>query len=282
MSEPRSKRVFVNGIDLHYWDWEGSGPTLVMLHPSSGFGRIWDWVAQELHPQYRVLAPDQRGHGDSAKPPQGYRGEDFAADLEDFAAALGLERFILVGNSLGVRVGIIYAAQRPERVSHLVLVGGPHYAFLFPGEDLKWWQERAQEMRGAPRRFASAAQAKEALHAARPSLGEEALEHIIRHNTDRLPAGGVEWKYEPSLVAEGLAHVPGDLTGYIRRLACPILALRAEGSWELTAERMPKVQALFPTARWVTIEGVVYSLQLEKPQAVARAIRRFLEETAEA
>lgn len=282
MTEPKSKRVLANGIDLHYWDWEGSGPTMVMLHPSSASGRIWDWVARELHPRYRILAPDLRGHGDSAKPSQGYRGEDSAADLEALAAALGLERFILVGNSLGVRVGIIYAAQWPQRVSHLILVGGPHYGFLFPDEDWQWWQERAEQMRAMPRRFPSAAEAGAALHAVRPSLTEEALNHIVGHNTNRNPDGSLEWKYDPVLVAEGLAHACDDLTGYVKKLTCPILALRAEGSWELTAERMPKVQPLFPTARWVTIAGTVYLLQLEKPREVARAIRDFLAETAEA
>ncbi|MFQ5879021.1 MAG: alpha/beta fold hydrolase [Dehalococcoidia bacterium] len=282
MVEPKSNRVLVNGINMHYWDWEGNGPPMVMLHPSTGFGRMWDWVARELHPRYRILALDQRGHGDSEKPKGSYAAEEYAADLDAFAGALGLERFILAGNSLGVRVGIIYAAQRAQKVSHFIQVGGPHYSFLAPGEDVEAWQTRARETRAAPRRFASAAEAKGALHASRPSLSEEALEHIVQHNTNRHPDGSVEWKYDSEAVADGLAHALDDLRGYVRGIRCPTLMLRAEKSWELTPERMPQVEALFPTARWVTIEGAVYSLQLEKPAAVARAIRGFLEETAEA
>lgn len=280
-AEPKSKRVSVNGLTLHYWDWESNGPTLIMLHQSSGFGRVWDWVAQELHPDYRILALDQRGHGDSDKPAGGYSGQDYASDLEGFMDALGIQRCVLVGNSLGVRVGIIYTAQHPERVSHLVLVGGPHYAFLFEGEDLDWWKNRAQEMRTGPRRFPSAAEAMQALHAARPSFSQEALEHVIRYNMNHYPDGSVEWKYDPVHVAEGLEHVPDNLVPYITQLTCPILALRAEKSWELTPERMPKVEALFPTARWVTITGAVYTLQLEKPREVAQAIRDFLAATGE-
>jgi pimeloyl-ACP methyl ester carboxylesterase len=277
-AEPKSKRVMANGISIHYWDWESDGPTIVMLHNSTGFGRIFDFVIRELHPQYHVIAPDQRGHGDSDKPATGYSGEDYTDDFNAFLDALGIERCVVAGNSLGVRVGIIQAARRPETVSHLILIGGPHYAFLFPGEDAEWWRNQSQRIRTGVRRFPSAEEAAKAFQAARPSVSPEMVEHVIRYNTNRHPDGSVEWKYDSARVADGLEHAGDNLVPYITQIRCPVLGLRAERSWELTPERMEKVMPLFPTATWVTIKDATYYLQLEQPKATAEAIQAFLTE----
>jgi pimeloyl-ACP methyl ester carboxylesterase len=278
-AEPKSKWCSANGINIHYWDWEGSGPTMVLLHNSTGMGRIWDWLARELHPRFRILAPDQRGHGDTDKPASGYSGEDYADDFNGFLEALGIDRCIAAGNSLGVRVGIIQAARRPETVSHLIMVGGPHYAFLYEGEDVEWWVNQSKRVRTQVRRFPAAEEAAKAFQAARPSVSDEAAAHVIKYNTNQLPDGSVEWKYSSDGVADGLTHASDNLQHYVRQIRCPVLGLRAADSWELTAERMPKVEALFPTARWVTVENATYYLQLEQPQVTARAIQDFLAET---
>jgi pimeloyl-ACP methyl ester carboxylesterase len=254
---------------------------MVLLHNSTGMGRIWDWVAQELHPYYHILAPDQRGHGDTDKPDSGYSGEDYTDDFDGFLEALGIDRCIAVGNSLGVRVGMIQAARKPETISHLVMVGGPHYAFLFEGEDVEWWQNQSNRIRTAVRRFASPEEAAKAFQTARPSVSDEAAAHVIKYNTNQHPDGSVEWKYSSAGVADGLTHASDNLQHYIKAIKCPVLALRAADSWELTPERMSKVEPLFPTARWVTVENATYYLQLEQPHVTAQAIRDFLAETGE-
>jgi pimeloyl-ACP methyl ester carboxylesterase len=273
--EPASRDVVVNGIRLRYWEWEGGGPTLVLLHSSGSFGRVWDWVAAELAPSYRLLAPDQRGHGDSDEG-RGNAAEDYAADLEALAAQLGLGRFALVGHSLGGRVGIVYAAQHPERVSHLVLAGGPHYASLVPGSDVEHWRQSAERMRNRPKRVGSVDEARAALRAAAPQLGDAAIEQQLRFSMREAADGTLEWKANGDWVAGGLDHALDDLSGYAKRIECPVLIVRAGKSWELTPERMPTVQAMFPTSRTVTLEGAVNNLQLEKPRELAAAIRESL------
>ncbi|MBI3068484.1 MAG: alpha/beta fold hydrolase [Betaproteobacteria bacterium] len=88
---------------MRYYLWEGRGPTVVMLHPSGGYARIWERVVPYLLPDFRVIALDQRGHGDTDRPARGYAGEDFAQDLEQFLDTLRLDRVVLVGHSLGRR-----------------------------------------------------------------------------------------------------------------------------------------------------------------------------------
>jgi pimeloyl-ACP methyl ester carboxylesterase len=276
-AEPKRKEASVNGIRMTYWDWESSGPTILLLHNSSGFGRIWDWLARALHPDFRVVAPDLRGHGDTDKPAGGYADEDHAADIEDLIRQLGLDWLIVGGYSLGSRVGMIYAAKHPGQVQYLLLVGGPPYAPLVAdAAESQRVKLKAEEMRTSPRRFASLAEAKERLRNTRPYLSDAALDHILTYNTNRGAAGGVEWKYDPVSVAAGLAHITDDLNAYVKRLECPVFIARAEGSRELTPERVPRIEPLFPLGQWVTIEGAQVLIQLEQPVALANAIRSFV------
>jgi 2-(acetamidomethylene)succinate hydrolase len=277
---PHSRQVELSEFSLHYWEWSGDPvATIVCLHPSSHYGRIWEWVAQRLAPDYRVLAPDQRGHGDSGRPASGTAAEDYAADVEALAEQLGLERFVLAGHSLGARTGMVYAALHPARVSHLILVGGPHFSGLHPGADVEYWQTNTRNTAARPRRQRSATAAVEALRAQYPHFPQAALEHVVEHNTRAVPDGGVEWKYDPAFVADGLTHALDDLRPYAARISCPLLILRPERSWELTPERLPEVEAAFPYApnrRTVTVPGGVGNLELEQPAEVAAAIRDFL------
>ncbi len=279
---PQSKRVYANHINIHYWDWGGDGPPIVMLHPSRGFGRIWDFLARRLHAHYRVLCPDQRCHGDTDKPDHGYTGEDYAADLDAFTRELGLETTILVGHSLGSRAGMILAAQHPHKISHLIMVGGPHYVSVVPS-DLKEKElrdSRVREQGSVQVRFDSVQQALESLRAPTSSyrsFGEEVLRHLVTYNMNQNRDGSVEWKWDADAVAQTLSHIPDDLTSYVRRITCPVLIPWGKRDQDLTPERVPIVKPLFPTARWVFMEDAQYFMYLEAPDSLARVIREFLE-----
>ena len=107
------------------------------------------------------------------------------------------------------------------------------------------------------------------------------VDHTLEHNTNRLADGSVEWQFAPEWVADGLLHATDDLRSYAAKIKCPVLILRAENSWELTPQRMPQVEAVFPAARIVTIEGVRQNLELEAPEKVADNIRAFLAEVSD-
>ena len=279
--EPQSKKVYANGINIHYWDWGGDKSPIVMLHPSRGFGRMWDFVARCLHPYYRVLCLDQRGHGDTDKPDIDYAGEDYAADLDAFSRELGLETVILVGHSLGSGVGIIFAAQHPDRISHLIMVGGPHYISVVPSdlEEQESRKRRAQEQQIVQFRFGSVEEALESLRAPTSSyrsLSEEVLRHLVTYNMNHNRDGSLEWKWDSNAVAQTLSHIPDDLTPYLGHITCPVLIPWGKRSQDLTPERVPIVKPLFPTAQWVFLEEAEYYIYLEAPELLARNIREFL------
>src|SRR5215468_7236692 len=131
--ESQEKTVTLpNGLKLRYYEWPGSRPNLVLLHPSSGYGRMWDDTARALGSAFHVYALDQRGHGDSGKPDGEYTAEEYADDLHLFFRQVGIDKAIVAGQSLGGRVGQVFAAVYPDEIQGLGLVGGPHMSNFFP------------------------------------------------------------------------------------------------------------------------------------------------------
>src|SRR5438552_16914413 len=196
-----------NGLKVHYYKWPGAEPNLVLLHPSSGYGRMWEWTANALGSSFHVYALDQRGHGDSGRPDGDYSAEEYAEDLRLFFREVGLDRAIVAGQSLGGRVGQVLAATHPEQVQALALVGGPHPSNFFPTRQAtNNVLGSAHRMLESPTDFPSREAALEYLRSARPRDTDEALRHRLEHNLVAT-AGGVSGKYDPVGVAIGLAHM---------------------------------------------------------------------------
>ena len=120
----QDKRITINGLDFHYRDWGGSGRSLVLLHGLASTCRIWDLVAPILSEDYSVVALDQRGHGESAKPEEGYHFAAVAHDLLGFIRGMGLDRPIIVGHSWGGDVALEFSVAYPSAASGLCFVDG--------------------------------------------------------------------------------------------------------------------------------------------------------------
>lgn len=100
-----------------------SAPAILLLHGSSSSLEDWDGWAAALSPRYRVVRYDQPGHGLTGPDPQGrYSMADMARVTEQVADRLGLQRFVLGGNSMGGNVAWTYAVEHPERLVGLILV----------------------------------------------------------------------------------------------------------------------------------------------------------------
>lgn len=102
---------------------ERSAPAVLLLHGATDSWRSFETVADRLAARFRVVAPSQRGHGQSDKPIAGYRTRDFAADAIALADALGLERFVVVGHSMGAANALRLTLDHPDRIAALGLAG---------------------------------------------------------------------------------------------------------------------------------------------------------------
>jgi pimeloyl-ACP methyl ester carboxylesterase len=113
-----------DGVRLRYRE-SGSedGQPILFLHGYTDSSLSFRRLLPHVPAGYRILVPDQRGHGDSDKPAEGYRRSDFAADAVALLDALGIGRVTIVGHSLGSLTAQRIAADDPHRVSGLVLIG---------------------------------------------------------------------------------------------------------------------------------------------------------------
>jgi N-formylmaleamate deformylase len=118
--------VRANGVELHYTR-AGSGekPPLLLLHGLTDYGRYWSRTARALEDRFDVIMPDQRGHGQSSRPEQGYSAEEMAADAAAFIDALRIAPVTVLGHSMGGAVGLALAAAHPVLVSRLLLLDPP-------------------------------------------------------------------------------------------------------------------------------------------------------------
>jgi pimeloyl-ACP methyl ester carboxylesterase len=123
-------RTNSNGVELHY-EVHGTGAPLLLI---SGLGYpAWEWhkMLPYLAPQFTVITFDNRGVGQSDKPAGPYTASMLAADVAGLLDAIGIQKAIIMGHSMGGFIAQAFALEYPERVDKLVLCstnfGGPHH-----------------------------------------------------------------------------------------------------------------------------------------------------------
>jgi pimeloyl-ACP methyl ester carboxylesterase len=121
--KPVAKEVTVFGYKLHYLE-AGSGAPVILLHGTGGEGARWTPQLQGLSSDFRVIALDQIGFGQSDKPMTNYHSGVFAGFLAGFMKAIGVPKASLIGQSMGAAVALSLAVEKPEMVERLVLVNG--------------------------------------------------------------------------------------------------------------------------------------------------------------
>jgi len=120
-------RFVQNGVDLHYQQWNptaSSRPPILLLHGLSSNASFWGRLAARL-PDRRLIALDQRAHGQSAAPAAGYEPATLAADAAALVERLGVDRIVVAGHSWGATIALQLAADRPDLVAGLAIVDGP-------------------------------------------------------------------------------------------------------------------------------------------------------------
>ena len=110
---------------FYYAEYGGhAGMPLVLLHGMPSDHSTWAQIAPDLAGGFRVIAPDLRGHGSSARTST-YSLEQMREDLHQLADALGLGQFVLCGHSMGGTVATMFAERYPGRLTGLILVDSP-------------------------------------------------------------------------------------------------------------------------------------------------------------
>ena len=122
--DPHASHAAIGDLDVHYLDWGGDGEPLLALHGLASSGHWYRRVAPLLSERYRVIAPDQRGHGATTQAPAGYDWQTLAEDAVRLMDHFGISRAPVLGHSWGGHVASNLAMRFPDRVSRVVMIDG--------------------------------------------------------------------------------------------------------------------------------------------------------------
>jgi pimeloyl-ACP methyl ester carboxylesterase len=249
-------------------------PPAGLLHGITGHARTWDTLATALAADWRVLALDQRGHGDSAAAPDGDYGVGaMADDLGAFADALGLATFTLVGLSMGGRVAMGFAGAHPRRVERLVIVD------IAPDIHPPGMTRIRAQIANAPEAIESEEWAVETAMAANPRADVGELRHRIKHALRREPDGTLTWKYARDvreMMRRGGRREPLDLWERLTHITCPTLLVRGAESDVLSPELAQRMIAALLDGRLVEVPGAGHTVPGDRPAEFVEVVRRFL------
>lgn len=289
--EPVSIRVpAADGLSLHVLEWSREGVPLLFVHGFGNEAHVWDDIAPALAPYYRTLALDLRGHGDSDRDPEARYDYPFhVADLEAVTAALGIERLVLVGHSLGGRVAMLFAGRHPERLAGLVIVDSAPELDRRGTVRIQLDLQRggAGAEGGADPGFASEAAYRELLARHYPAAGREQLQRLARHGLRTRADGRLEPKLDPAwfrgrqAASEGEMRareerVTRELWEALARVPCPALVIRGAASDVVSAEVADRMaEEALAQGRLVVIPRAGHSVMVDNPEACRDALVAF-------
>lgn len=266
----RERRVATELTTLAVTEWPGDGPPLVLLHGIGSRAASWLPVAETLAERFRLYAPDFRGHGASDKPARGYLVADYAADLAALLDALGLERPLVVGHSLGALVALDWAAADPERPAKVVVEDPPlrTEAGILEAFD-GWLALNALSLPEAAAHYA----------AERPDWTAEECRWRAESITAAEPAVFAELRAEAAAnLAAGRVERLDSLG--LGRIAAPTLLVAGDPA--LGSMTRPEDAARFaevlPDARLASVAGAGHRVHADQPEAFLAAVVPFLDE----
>ncbi|MGA1621636.1 MAG: alpha/beta fold hydrolase [Synechocystis sp.] len=128
--------ISLHGLNYTFWEWGQPGQQpLLCLHGLGDQGLVWACFADYLtenFPQFHIVAPDLRGHGDSAKPATGYHFADYQTDLDSLLTYFGWQSVDVVAHSWGAKLACRWVTANPQKVRRLVLTD-PFFIGTIPG-----------------------------------------------------------------------------------------------------------------------------------------------------
>jgi len=274
--QPKEKSVNVNGINLNYLDWGTEGkPKVLLLHGLRGHRHSWDDVSTEFYQNYHIFALDQRGRGESDWAPGGdYSSDSFVADLEGFCAAVGLDKFILIGHSMGGRNSMAFAGKNAGMIEKMVIIDiGPDLNPIGSGRI-------TQEMIDVPEEFDSFEDVFEYQSKQNRFCSEPVLRRRLTYATRELPNGKFGWRYDLE-IREQRRNSTGakqpDLWLTLPKINCPVLIVRGSETDTLGLETAEKMVEVLPYGKLVHVQRAAHMVFEDNPEGFISVLHDFLD-----
>jgi len=286
--EPSEGYINVPGGRLHYLDWGGSGPQAHFLHGNGFCAGTYTPFIKLLAGDLRVIASDARGHGgsnfDGIKPLRSWRV--FAEDLKAVVERTSRPPIIGMGHSLGAVATCMAAAAFPRLFNMVVLVDP---VFLMPRRlamiglmralGLQRHLPLARIARRRRRTFRSKADALRRLLSGRgifKAWSPEFVEAYLECGLLEKDSETAVLTCDPELEARIFESIPLNVWGYVKRLRCPVLAIRGRQSDVFLPGAADRLKRMAADCEVATIAGTGHFPMMEKPVECTEVIRGFL------
>ena len=271
----RSRNIVLRQLRFHFLEWGApDAPPIVLLHGGHQSAHSWDLVSLHLAQHFRVLALDQRGHGDSEWTRDvTYSNHEMSLDAEAFIAALGLRRPVLMGHSMGGRNSMLLTRRDPSLLRALVIVDvGPELSdrgraviagFVRDNEefdDLEHFVRNVQQYD--------------------PYRTREHIERTVKYNMLQRADGKFVSKCDANPRRLGVVRGTGPLENITldeaRKFDLPVLLVRGANSRILTAEAADRFRDALPHGTLVTVANCGHNVHGQNTQGFIAAVGRFL------
>ena len=285
MELPEVKWAQVNGLAVRYLDWGGDGAPLLALHGLASSAHWYDIVAPLMQHRYRIIAPDQRGHGQTTNADAGYDWQTLSDDLAGLLDQIGIDRPVAaLGHSWGGHVVSNFAARYPQRTQRIVMIdGGFLDGRLFPEPTWEAFSTRLRPRDVSGDRPQFLARLRDQMR----GFWNEEIERIVQTMVYEDSAGQIRDILRPENQAQVIRAMWDDpCSATLPQVVCPALLIaagplpeRANSDFALLRRRMVDAAAnALPNGRAHWIPETVHDIGYHKPDELARVILEFLDE----
>ncbi len=277
--EVRGLRCFVRT-----WGPETAKP-LILLHGGQDGSATFQFMVDCFEQDWRIYAPDWRGHGRSGHAPQGYWFPDYVADLDAILQQLHPDGpATIVGHSLGGNAACVYAGLRPERVLRLVSLDGFGLPDRAPEEAPAQLRRWLTSWRDAPRPhklYASVEEMAARLREANPRLDDDKSLFLAGELSVKLDSGALVWAFDPRHRAPfGALNRKAEWVATLAEVKAPALFVGSDQPFPPAIMKEPEGiagrVALIGGAIFQRVEGAGHNLHHDAPQTVASIVEGFL------
>lgn len=264
----RSRNIDAGGTELNVRE-AGSGPLMLFFHGITANSAVFTPLMVQLSDRFTTIAVDQRGHGLSDKPDEGYQADDYADDIAGLIRNLDRGPAILVGHSLGSRNSVVAAERYPDLVRSVVAIDFTPYI------EAEAFDALEARVNAGSQVFANM-QAVEAYLAARyPNMPAAAIK-IRAESGFRSVDGGLKPLASPAAMAQTVSGLRSDLTQTYRDVRKPILIVRGERSKLVSEAALAKTSRLRPDLPVVVVPGADHYVNEMAPDITLQAITNFI------
>ncbi len=287
LSGPTSQIYFSQRLRLHYVDWGNEGaPPLLLIHGGRDHCRNWDWVAERLRHDYHIIAPDLRGHGDSAwAVGSSYALGDFVYDIAHLVKQKTDAPVSIISHSMGGAISLLYTGSFPETVKKLAVIEG---IIMSPTEfetlrntplreRMARWVEQLRDLSSRQaRKYATLDEALERMRSENPFLSPEHARHLTLHGVNQNEDGTFSWKFDNYIRAFApYGFSAAEITSLWREISCPTLLIHGADSWMSTPQKNGALE-FFANAQTATIEKAGHWVHHDRLDAFMAIVEPFL------